>query len=130
VARRTNPRAAAALLGWLLTAAFTSSDVGASGNAVPASKVTRVVLAITANTLKPSTCSAITLTTVVSGIAGTTGNDLLLGTAGAETMTAVAGSDCVLGGGGNDVIDGGPGTDVCIGGPGTDTFTNCETQVQ
>ena len=86
---------------------------------------------ITANTLKPDSCSAITLTTVVVGNTGTAGNDLELGSAAANTMSAAGGNDCVLGGGGNDSINCGAGTDIAIGGPGTDTFNaNCETQIQ
>lgn len=100
-------------------------------NNVPQSRVTKYVTAITANTLKPAACSAITLTTVVAGVNGTTGADLLLGTAAADTISAGNGNDCVLGGGGNDSINCGAGTDVAVGGPGTDTFnSNCETQVQ
>ncbi len=100
-----------------------------AGNVIPGSRATRLVTATTANTLKPVTCAALTLTAVV-GITGTGANELLLGTAAANTMSAAGGNDCVLGGGGNDTINGGAGTDVCIGGPGTDTFTNCETQIQ
>ena len=104
--------------------------VVAAGNAVPASNAGRYSVAITANTLKPASCAALTLTTVVVGVTGTSGADLLLGTAGADTMNAAGGTDCVLGGGGNDSINGGAGVDVCIGGPRTDTFSNCETQTQ
>lgn len=129
--RRTYPRAATVFLACLLTGALTGPNVFAAGNTVPATKASRSVVAITANTLKPSNCSAITLTTVVSGVNGTSGADLLLGTAGADTMSAGNGDDCVLAGGGGDSIDGGAGTDVCIGGPGTDTFNSrCETQAQ
>jgi Ca2+-binding RTX toxin-like protein len=109
---------------------LTGTALGSS-NTVPGTKVTRFVTAITANTLKPSSCSAITLTKVVAGVTGTAGADLLLGSAGVDTMTAAGGNDCVLGGGSNDAINCGAGTDVAIGGPGTDTFSaNCETQIQ
>lgn len=106
---------------------------GAVGNdnVVPGSNVTRYQEAITANTLKPSACAGITLTTVVAGNSGTAGADLLLGSAAANTMSAGGGNDCVLGGGGNDTIACGTGTDVAIGGPGTDSFNaNCETRIQ
>ena len=106
-----------------------TSALGAS-NTVPGTKASSYVTSITADKLKPSSCSGITLTTLVSGVTGTAGNDLLLGTAAANTMSANGGNDCALGGGGNDAINGGTGTDVCIGGPGTDTFSNCETQIQ
>jgi Ca2+-binding RTX toxin-like protein len=102
----------------------------AATNAVPASTAGRSSATIGANTLKPSTCSALILATTVRGVTGTSGNDLVLATAAADTISAGAGNDCVLGGGGNDSINGGNGTDVCIGGPGTDTFSNCETQIQ
>ena len=85
---------------------------------------------VAANDLKPGACSALTLTTTVTGTVGTAGNDLLVGTTGGDAMLAQGGDDCVLGGNGIDVIDGGLGTDVCLGGPGLDSFSNCETQVQ
>ena len=111
-------------------AAASAHDVRAASNTVPGSNATRYTVAITANTLKPSSCSALTLTTIVRGVTGTSGADLILATSGADVISGAAGNDCILGGGGNDTIDGGLGTDVCLGGPGTDTFTNCETQVQ
>ncbi len=102
-----------------------------ASNAVPGTTVTRFVTTITADKLKPSSCSAITLATVVAGSTGTAGNDLLLGSAAANTMSGAGGNDCILGGGGNDAISCGAGTDVAIGGPGTDTFNaDCETQIQ
>jgi len=102
-----------------------------AANAVPASNTTKFTTPITANTLKPSSCSGITLTTLVIGNTGTAGNDLELGSAAADTMRAGGGNDCILGGGGIDNINCGTGTDVAIGGPGTDVFNvNCETQIQ
>ncbi len=102
-----------------------------AANSLPTSRSGKYVTAITADTLKPSSCSAITLTTLVVGNTGTAGNDLELGSASADTMSAAGGNDCILGGGGNDSINCGTGTDVAIGGPGTDTFNaNCETQIQ
>jgi Ca2+-binding RTX toxin-like protein len=107
-----------------------SADLCAA-NTIPGSQSGKYVTAITADTLKPSSCSAITLTTLVIGNTGTSGNDLELGSAAADTMSSGGGNDCVLGGGGNDSINCGTGTDVAIGGPGTDTFNaNCETQIQ
>ena len=114
----------------ILSLCAAQTAVSAS-NTVPDSRATRFVTAITANTLKPSSCSGITLTTVVAGVTGTAGADLQLGSAAADTMSAAGGNDCVLGGGGNDSINCGAGTDVAIGGAGTDTFNaNCETQIQ
>ncbi len=107
-----------------------AGHVLATGNAVPATKAGKYTVAITADTLKPASCAAISLTKLVIGVTGTSGNDLVLGTASADTMKGAGGNDCVLGGGGNDGINGGAGTDVCIGGLGTDTFSNCETQIQ
>lgn len=105
--------------------------VATAANTVPASNLGSASQAITANTLKPASCNGITLTNLVIGNIGTSGNDLVLGSAGVDTMNGANGNDCILGGGGNDSIAGGVGTDVCIGGPGTDTFNaNCETQIQ
>ncbi len=102
-----------------------------AANAIPGSRSGKYVTPITADTLKPSSCSAITLTTIVVGNTGTAGNDLELGSAAADTRSAGGGNDCVLGGGGIDNINCGTGTDVAIGGPGTDVFNaNCETQIQ
>jgi Ca2+-binding RTX toxin-like protein len=116
---------------WIATLAFAlASPALSASNTVPGTRVTRFVTAITANTLKPSSCSGITLTTVIAGVTGTSAANLLLGSAAANSMSAGGGSDCVLGGAGNDSIDCGTGTDVAIGGPGTDTFNaNCETQI-
>lgn len=88
--------------------------------------------AINPTALEPAECRAAGLapTTIVAGITGTAGNDLILGTNAAETIRGNAGNDCLVGGGGNDNLRGGAGTDVCIGGPGTDTFNTCEYQYQ
>jgi Ca2+-binding RTX toxin-like protein len=102
----------------------------AGANAVPATHADDSSSATGANDLKPSACSALTLTGTVTGSVGTAGNDLLIGGTGNDAMLAQGGDDCVLGGSGIDVIDGGLGTDACLGGPGVDSFTNCETQVQ
>jgi len=121
---------------WLALAivaiSFSTATTGFSAsNTVPGTRVTRFVTTITADKLKPSNCSGITLTTVVAGVTGTSGNDLLLGSAAANTISGGAGNDCILGGGGNDTIACGAGTDVAIGGPGTDTFNaDCETKIQ
>jgi len=102
-----------------------------AGNTIPGTNTTKYTTPITANTLKPSSCSAITLTTLVIGSTGTAGADLELGSAAADTISAGGGNDCILAGGGNDNISCGTGTDVAVGGPGTDVFNvNCETQIQ
>ena len=102
-----------------------------ANNTLPVSNGGRSQTTITANTLKPAACAAITLTTLISGVTGTANADLLLATAAADTITASGGNDCILGGAGNDNINCGNGTDIAIGGPGTDIFnSNCETRVQ
>jgi Ca2+-binding RTX toxin-like protein len=106
----------------------------AAPNVVPASKAGRRTQTITVNTVKPSACSALSLTAITTG-SGTVndggGSNLVLGSAGADTIRGMGGSDCIVGGAGNDGLRGDGGTDVCIGGAGTDTFhSSCETQLQ
>ena len=112
-------------------ALFVGLPAYTANNVVPGTKAGQSATAITADALKPAACAGITLTTVVSGVTGTSGNDLLLGTSGIDVMSGGNGDDCIVGGGGADTIDGGAGNDVCIGGPGTDIFLlTCETQIQ
>lgn len=112
---------------------FSASGL-AAGNTVPATNLGSSVRATGGNDLKPSVCSALALTAIVTGsgtINGTNGvAALILGSGGVDTITGRNSSECIVGGGGNDSIAGGAGIDVCIGGPGTDTFTGCETQIQ
>ena len=96
----------------------------AAANTVPSTRITSQGDAITINELKPSACSGIYLTNLVSGsgtIIGTEGNDLILGSSGADSIDGLGGDDCIVGGG---------GTDTCTGGLGTDTFVTCETENQ
>jgi Ca2+-binding RTX toxin-like protein len=125
-------RCTALLAAAALLASLPAGTAFSAANTVPGTKIWKSTpVAITADTLKPSACSAITLTTIVQGVTGTSGNDLLLATSAADTISAGGGNDCVLAGGGNDSINCGTGTDVAVGGPGTDTFnSNCETQIQ
>jgi Ca2+-binding RTX toxin-like protein len=106
----------------------------AATNTVPASRLDEVTSAVNANTLKPTSCSAINLTRIVvctgGNCDGTNANELLLGTSAAERIRGRGGTDCIVGGGGDDQLVGNGASDVCIGGPGTDTFTTCETQIQ
>jgi Ca2+-binding RTX toxin-like protein len=107
----------------------------AATNTVPSSRLDEITSAINANTLKPTSCSAISLTKIVvcSGTGtcnGSNSNELILGTTGSDTIVGKGGRDCIIGGNGDDNITGSGGTDVCIGGPGTDTFTACETSIQ
>jgi Ca2+-binding RTX toxin-like protein len=103
-------------------------------NTVPSTTVGQQQFPIDANALKPAACSALNLTTLVVGVNGTTGNDLILGPSTASTLNGNGGIDCIVGGGGNDTINGNGNTpsnnDVCIGGPGTDTFKKCKTTIQ
>ena len=109
----------------ILAAAF------AAANSVPATTVGQIQVPIGANDLKPPECAGINLTTIVVGVTGTNGSDLVLGTAAGETVKGNGGDDCLVAGGGNDALNGGAGTDVCVGGPGTDSFNGtCETQIQ
>src|SRR4051812_37697235 len=102
--------AIAALIGVSLVSAFTAA------NTVPTSRVGNPTESATAEKLKPSSCSGITLTTIIVGLTGGAGNDLVLGTSAGESLDGGTGNDCILGGAGNDTIDGNQGTDVCIGG--------------
>ena len=104
----------------------------AATNTVPGTRLDIDDIAITANTLKPSYCSALDLTNIVSGSGnfnGTNGNDLMLGSAGDDRMNGLGGDDCLVGGGGDDDLRGQAGTDVCDGGTGTDTASGCETEL-
>jgi Ca2+-binding RTX toxin-like protein len=115
---------------------FTTSTIFAfaANIAVPMTRLTDQARAITANTLKPTTCAAITLTDLIvctgGNCDGTSANELLLGTSGGERIRGRGGTDCIVGGGGDDRLVGNAGVDVCIGGPGTDIFSNCQTQIQ
>jgi len=100
-----------------------------ASNTVSESGVDDETHSITANQLKPSACSGLSLGTIISDGNGSTGNDLVLGTAGANTLNGNDGDDCLVAGDGDDTLDGGSGTDICIGGAGTDNFSNCETQI-
>ena len=105
----------------------------AAANTVPPSRLTDQSTPIAANDLKPSACTAINLTAIVTGsgkFKGTNANELILGGPNADTINGKGGTDCILGGGGDDNITGSGDADVCIGGPGTDTFKQCERKIQ
>jgi Ca2+-binding RTX toxin-like protein len=104
----------------------------AAGMVIAPSSVDFISRTVTVDDLKPSACSGITLTNLVSGsgtITGTAANDLILGSSGDDTISGGDGDDCIVGGGGDDSITGSGGTDVCIGGAGADTFFTCETVI-
>jgi Ca2+-binding RTX toxin-like protein len=108
-------------------------------------------IGISPNELKPSQCSGLNLTNVVTGsgfIIGTNSNDLILGSASGDIIFARQGDDCVVSGAGNDIIRGNndndyllagsgddnlrgnSGTDVCNGQSGSDSgHSSCETEI-
>lgn len=115
------------LVGLSLTVARTSA------NSVTAPRADLVTATLGPDQLKPSNCSAFTVTAIVTGataVNGTSANELILGGAGIDSIDGKGGQDCILGGAGDDIINGGPRIDICIGGAGTDTFIGCETQIQ
>src|SRR5215212_4355161 len=91
---------------------------------VPTTYLTDQSSAVTADTLKPAACAAITLTTILycpvmgGTCVGTDASELIIGSAAADDIQGGKGNDCILGAGGDDSIRGEQGTDVCIGGPG------------
>ena len=108
----------------------------AANNIVPVTRLTDQAQMITANALKPASCSALTLTRIEvcgGGVCnGSNASELILGTSGIDTIRGKKGDDCIVGGGGDDEIIGDQDMDVCIGGPGADTLDSveCETQIQ
>ena len=58
----------------------------------------------------------------VSGLTGTTGNDVIIGTSGADTINGLGGADLICGGDGNDTINGGSGKDLIFGEAGADVI--------
>lgn len=104
---------------------------------VPTTYLTDQSSAVTADTLKPAACSAITLTAILycptagGACNGTDASELVIGSAAVDDIQSGKGNDCILGAGGDDSIRGEQDVDVCIGGPDTDTFhPSCETQTQ
>ena len=96
----------------------------AAANTVPSTRMSSQERSIRINDLKPTACSAINLTSVVTAsgvITGTEGNDLILASSGADIIDGLGGDDCIVGGG---------DTDICTGGLGMDIFVACETQIQ
>lgn len=118
-----------ALISLPLMIVFSAIYALTAANTVPESGADLVTQSATANQLKPSDCSGLDLTAIITNGSGTMNNDLVLGSSGADTLTGSDGNDCLVAGSGNDSLDGGAGTDICIGGDGTDTFSNCEIQI-
>jgi len=103
----------------------------AAGISVPPVNIDAQSSTVSTNDFKPSQCSGITLTNLVTGtgiITGTAGNDLILGSVNADTFDGLGGNDCILGGGGDDTITGGADVDICLGGPDNDVFLTCEVE--
>ncbi|MDP1548272.1 MAG: hypothetical protein Q8L87_19840 [Anaerolineales bacterium] len=123
----------ALIFGLVALVIMTSLTAVAATNTIPSTRIAAQSVSFNINHLKPSACSGISVTTLITGtgtITGTAGNDLILASASADTIDGLGGDDCILGGGGDDTINGGSGSDVCIGGGGTDLFTDCETEIQ
>jgi Ca2+-binding RTX toxin-like protein len=121
--RRTAVRRASVGLVVVATLAATTLLGLAAANTVPGSKAADRSSTVTAEELKPSACSAIVLSALVTGsgvINGGNASELILGSSGADTISGNGGDDCIVAGGGND---------VCIGGLGTNKFVSCETQI-
>jgi Ca2+-binding RTX toxin-like protein len=120
---------------WLLVAILSLVALATTGllasNSMPATKLGQSGTSVTADGIKPSACSSITVTNIVGGsgtFSGTGGNDLILGSSGLDAISGGNGDDCIIGGSGLDTINGGGGTDVCIGHAGV-TFLFCETHI-
>lgn len=121
----------------ILLIVMSVSSALAANIIVPTTHLTNQTIAITANSLKPTACSAITLTAILycptgGGLcSGTDASELVIGSNAADDIQSGKGSDCVVGGGGSDTIKAEQDIDVCIGGPGLDTFhQSCETEIQ
>jgi Ca2+-binding RTX toxin-like protein len=109
--------------GLLLLIVLSIFSAFAAANTVLLSGAEDASFGISANDLKPSECSALNLTHIVTGsgnLQGSNGSDLILGGASADKINAKKGNDCVLGGDGEDELRGGDDDDVLLGGPGND----------
>ena len=104
-------------LGALLMLLVSIGAASATANSIPNSGVGTFTQTIDANALKPTMCSGLNLSSVVTGsgiFLGNSGNTLILGSSGIDTITGGSGSDCILGGGGADVISAGAGADSVV----------------
>ncbi|MEW6400850.1 MAG: hypothetical protein AB1649_03565 [Chloroflexota bacterium] len=120
-------------LGLLVLIVVSVATAFAAGIDVSSGNVGKESLPVTPNDIKPSSCAALNLTTLVTGagtLTGTTGNDLIIGGSSIDSIDGLGGNDCILAGGGDDTLIGGDDNDVCLGGPGIDTFSTCEGEVQ
>ena len=125
-----------AFLGLCLLVIFSVSFASAANIIVPVTRHSDQITAITANSLKPTVCAAISVTVIVycpaagGNCDGTNASELIIGSQNPDLIQGKGGSDCIIGGDGNDDITGSQANDICIGGPGTDTFTKCESILQ
>jgi len=134
--RKNSLRFAFVLLAGIIS--FSVIRAVAASNVVPPTSLADQSSIITVNDLKPSDCSAITLTAIFycptdgSQCNATDASELVIGTSAGDDIRSGKGDDCILGGGGGDSIRGEQDIDVCIGGPGTDSFpgNSCDTQIQ
>jgi Ca2+-binding RTX toxin-like protein len=97
----------------------------ATANTVPQTRMDLDTVAINANALKPSACSALNLANIVTGsgtLNGSGVNDLILASAGVDTLNGAGGTDCLVAGSGNDTLSGGAGADILLGGDGDDNL--------
>jgi Ca2+-binding RTX toxin-like protein len=97
----------------------------ATANTVPQTRMDLDTVAINANALKPSACSALNLSNIVTGsgtLNGSGVNDLILASAGVDTLNGAGGADCLVAGSGADSLSGGAGTDILLGGDGNDNL--------
>ena len=121
------------LVGVFAVIVMTSMTAIAAANTVPPSQVDDQSVSYNVNHLKPSACSGIVMSNLVTGsgtLTGSEGNDLIIASSGADVIDGAGGNDCILGGGGADTITGGDGSDVCLGGADADAFITCESEVQ
>lgn len=106
----------------------------ATANEIGKSSISDSNRSASANQFKPSQCSGLSLTNIVSGngvVSGTSQNDLILGGPGIDIISGGGGNDCIVGGGGADTLIGGSGSDICVGGSGVDVLDlTCEGQYQ
>lgn len=109
----------------------------AANNVVPVTYLTDQSSIVTVNDIKPSACSAITLTDFYfcpatgGACVATDASELVIGSIMDDAIDSGKGDDCILGGGGIDDLKGEKDIDICLGGPGADSFhPSCETQTE
>ena len=66
------------------------------------------------------------LAATVTGLTGTTGDDVIIGTSGNDTINGLGGADVICGGDGDDTINGGAGPDMIFGEAGDDDINGAK----